>query len=92
MNCIAQQRFYVGGAALRRFSLPVEFVVFLEIRGSIFTAWPSVLGGLIPFPSESGCLNFGTNRLKMNLGLEKWAVRGSNPRPIVCKTTALPLS
>ena len=28
--------------------------------------------------------------LWFNLG--EWAVRGSNPRPIVCKTTALPLS
>jgi hypothetical protein len=27
-----------------------------------------------------------------NLGKQWWAQRGSNPRPLVCKTRALPLS
>ena len=34
--------------------------------------------------------SLGGVALWFNLG--EWAVRGSNPRPIVCKTTALPLS
>jgi hypothetical protein len=31
-------------------------VVLLKIRGSIFTAWPSVLGGIPRFPGKSGSL------------------------------------
>lgn len=33
---------------------------------------------------------FGSNNVW--LGPTKWAQRGSNPRPLVCKTSALPLS
>ena len=54
---MALSRLWRGDRLQRRFTWPVEFVVPLEIRGSIFTTWPSVWGKLIQFPSGSECLN-----------------------------------
>lgn len=54
---MALLRLWRGGVARlrRRFSLPVEFVVLLEIRGSNFHRSPTHAGRAFPFPSESGC-------------------------------------